>query len=81
MGDPLIGMTINRKNNDGYYEPKNCHWASSEEQSNNKRTNVFLEFKGKRLTIAQWSREIGIPRKRLEQRIRNGWSLKRALST
>lgn len=37
MGDPPPGMTIDRKNNDGHYEPDNCRWATVETQNRNKQ--------------------------------------------
>jgi hypothetical protein len=36
MGDRPPGMTLDRKNNNGHYEPRNCRWASSQEQNSNR---------------------------------------------
>lgn len=62
MGERPAGTTLERKDNAGHYEPGNCVWANAETQANNKRSNRFIEHEGRRLTLAQWARKLGLTR-------------------
>jgi len=56
MGDRPKGLTIDRINNNKGYSKKNCRWISQSKQCSNKRNNVFLTIKGKKMTITEASR-------------------------
>lgn len=70
---PSLSHSIERRNNNGNYEPGNCYWATRREQQNNMRQNVRLEFQGKTQTVAQWSRETGLKTGTIRARLRRGW--------
>ena len=81
MGEmPSASYSLDRINNDAGYSKENCRWATNEEQSNNKTTNVFIEYDGKKKTVAQWAREKQVCRRALMYRIKAGWSVDLALN-
>lgn len=65
-----IGLQLDRINNDENYEPNNCRWVTPIINSNNKRTCVYFEYNGKKLSINQWSRELGINKNTLWRYLR-----------
>lgn len=74
------GYSINRKNNDGNYEPDNVEWADKITQANNKRNNHLITYNGKTQTLAQWSKETGILSSVIIKRFNLGWDVDEILT-
>ena len=78
---PTPQHSIERINNNGNYSPKNCKWATTAEQSRNRRSNIWLEFKGEKMICADWAKRVGINYATLKYRIKAGWSAEKVLCT
>lgn len=72
-------LSLDRIDVDGDYCPENCRWITMSEQQSNKRTNVFIEYNGKKQTVAQWAKELGILKETIMWRWRAGWEPEQCL--
>lgn len=81
MGLRPDGMSIERRDTNGDYEPGNCYWAGPKVQANNTTRNRILECGGRSMTIAQWSEGTGIKAATIHRRIKCGWPVDKAINT
>lgn len=62
------------------YRPSNCRWELPLEQQANISFNRNLTLNGVTRNVSAWAREIGISKETINGRLRNGWSVKDALT-
>jgi len=70
---PSPKHSIDRIDNNGIYDPKNCQWSLMVDQQRNKRSNRLINLHGKEIPITVACEILGIQRGMVYQRIRHGW--------
>ena len=75
------GLTIDRINPNGNYEPTNCRWIPKSEQALNRRNSIRIKIDSKEYSIKELSQITNLSQDTIRARIRYGFSGKEIIST
>lgn len=75
------GLTLDREDSDGDYEPSNCRFIPKGEQQENIRRAIKLTLNGETKSLYRWARITGIAANLLRSRVREGWTDEQVLMT
>jgi hypothetical protein len=81
MGDRPDGMSLERKEVNGNYEPSNCVWIPMVHQVYNRRVTIRVEIEGCSMALSQACSVLGVDYTRTHSRMRRlGWSFQKAIA-
>jgi hypothetical protein len=80
LGSCPKGLTLDRIDVNGDYEPLNCQWATRGAQARNKRNNRLITINTETKTLQEWCRHFGVEHSKVRYRLNQGWPVEKAFS-
>ena len=66
------GLSLDRIDPNGNYEPSNCRWITIQEQQRNKERTIYAEVNGEVRTLAEWAELSGLLYRTIRYRYERG---------
>lgn len=66
------GLTIDRIDNNGNYEPCNCRWISATENKKNQRKTRYITIEGETKSISEWCKSLHLSKSTFYKNLNNG---------
>lgn len=74
------GLTIERIDVNGNYQPNNCRWIPQSEQSKNTRRTIMLSYNGDTLCLKDMANKYGLNQATLRNRLNRGLTIQQAIT-
>ena len=76
----IVGLSIDRIDNNKNYNPDNCRWVKKEKQSSNRKNCIKYNVNGELLSIAEIAKKCNIKYGTFLTRLKSGLTLEQAMT-